>query len=268
MKFEPQTLTNICGYSAKIITEDIPSSDLIVSDSANTGKKTIKAILESPICHKKFELIFEEKQQIGAETLFVCENDPNKGLEMWRILIDGKALQPAFIPNSAHRSDFEEYLDNRCFAIADQMVKWKNTPDPSHSLSDILKEVEDYTQSDSWRKFNRRHYMVALCNLDGNVEPPFIGFSGRYDTVKVKNIDLRNAFLQRLGGDGECKSNQYCKNVIGHCAEMHAANRCLNKWQRQSLDSLKFSIAYRCRTATPRSYCLNCITLFHTLTNA
>lgn len=49
-----------------------------------------------------------------------------------------------------------------------------------------------------------------------------------------------------------------CNNVIGACAEPHAADLVLKNAPRCNLDELQFSKAYRPRTAKHKRYCRNC----------
>lgn len=72
---------------------------------------------------------------------------------------------------------------------------------------------------------------------------------------------LQNA-LQALGTIGGKRRG--CKNVIGHCAEPHAANNLL-KDQRgiQTLDQIYFGHAYRPRTGQIVPTCDNCRQTFN-----
>ncbi len=267
MKYVPQSFINgTCGYAGEIITEDIPSNKLTVLRNP-TGMVQIKVSIECPVCHNRCDLTFEEKRRVGDESLFECVTSPNVGLKMWRRIKDDIAMQPVFQPNNINRTALEKSLDCQCYQIADHMVKWKNEPQPGQQLVDILKEVEDYTQQESWKKFTKRHYMVAMCAVNAQNSNFFKGFSGRFDTVNKKNVDLTNALQHELGGVVESESHLYCNNIIGHCAEVHAANCCMNGNNQASTDQLLFSISYQCRTARPRSYCMNCITLFDTVRN-
>ncbi len=267
MKFVPQIFkSSTCGYPGQIITEDIPSKNITVQHD-HSGKIRLIVSIECPLCRSICTLEFEEIQWNGEETLFKCTTPPNVGLEMWRLIKNGIAMQPVFQPNRINRSALEEILDYKCCQIADHLVKWKNNSQPGRQLVDILKEVDDYTQQESWKNFTNRHYMVAMCATNTQNPEFYRGFSGRFDTVNNKNANLRNEFICLLGGIEETESELYCKNKIGHCAEVHAANSCMNNDNSVMTYHLQFSIAYQCRTARPRSYCLNCITLFDTLRN-
>ena len=134
------------------------------------------------------------------------------------------------------------------------------------SLADYLGEFDDYTKQIKWKQFKKRQLIVAYCAHDG-VLNFYKGYNGVFNTVKVKNKVLNGEFVTKLGGTEENLPKHYCNNKIGHCAEMHAANFCLNAEPKQDTIDLRFSIAYHCRTAEPRSYCLNCITLFHNISN-
>ena len=59
-------------------------------------------------------------------------------------------------------------------------------------------------------------------------------------------------------------------NLIGHCAEPHAANRTMNQFRKRNhknlqLDEVFFSMAIRPRTMEVIPYCKNCINTFPSL---
>lgn len=54
-----------------------------------------------------------------------------------------------------------------------------------------------------------------------------------------------------------CSKRKECPNIIGSCAEPHAADKVV-KVLNCDLDKLKFSNAYRPRTTKVIRYCLNC----------
>lgn len=264
MKYVPQTITcPNCNRQGRIITEDVPIVDLVLQKNDN-GSHTVLAHVECPICNERIDLSFISQGNVGNEVLFECNMPLNGGLQMWRMIVNQKPNPPEFHPNVGNRSKVEQVLDSHCKEIANLFHKWKVQPQQEQQLSRILEEVEDYTKKDSWRKFNYRHYVVNVCG-EGGSRAFFRGFSGIFGVVKDKNLQLMNAFGQILGGGVDDKSNQFCKNPIGHCAEMHAANLCLNKVTSLSITDLRISISYTTRlgSSRPRSYCLNCITLFN-----
>ena len=70
--------------------------------------------------------------------------------------------------------------------------------------------------------------------------------------------------LKSLGGIGKVRVG--CKNVIGACAEPHAARRVLNHFgNRISLNQVVFSTALRPRTMEKVDYCQNCKDTFPNL---
>lgn len=78
------------------------------------------------------------------------------------------------------------------------------------------------------------------------------------DTPKLKNK------LQSLGVIG--KKRRECENIIGACAEPHAAHRVLRHFgQSMNLSQLVFSVAYRPRTMEKIEYCDNCKLTFPTI---
>lgn len=141
-------------------------------------------------------------------------------------------------------------------------MEWHGVGAPGQSLEQILSRVEDYTKGSSWKNFRKKHLVVAVCGngMNGNTHH---GFSGKFAPVHNKNTDLMNAMRHRLGGAPEGRSNQFCNNLVGHCAEVHATNSYLYYEQQVPLNQLEYSIAYLVRNAMPRSYCMNCITLFN-----
>ncbi len=173
---------------------------------------------------------------------------------------------PVYNPSSFARTAFERSLDQKALDMAQKIYPWQNQPIRAKNLADYLGEVEDYTKQISWKKFRKAQLIVAYCAHDGG-NSFYRGFNGLFNTVKVKNNVLCKEFNSKLGGSEEEFPKHYCNNRIGHCAEMHAANSCLNYEPADNTDDLRFSIAYQCRTATPRSYCLNCVTLFQNANN-
>lgn len=67
--------------------------------------------------------------------------------------------------------------------------------------------------------------------------------------------------LSALGPIG--KSRMDCDNIIGACAEPHAANKVLKNYPGCRMDELQFSQAYRPRTAQKKKYCKNCKDTFY-----
>ena len=261
MKFIPQLITcTHCNHQGQIITEDIPLKDLVLQLNQE-GKAEIIAFVECPKCHVISQIIFVHRRDAGNETLFECIIPPNNGLQMWRWIVNGVPKMPVFQPEEGGRSQCESILDSHCRDVVDHLLEWKNQPQPGQELADLLGEVQDYTKTTSWRAFSKRHFIVNICAKNDS-HSFYLGFSGIFSVVKRKNSQLMSAFQHKLGGCAEDKSKQFCKNLIGHCAEMHAANKCMNYESPISLSDLRFSIAYVYRTGMPRSYCMNCITVF------
>lgn len=78
------------------------------------------------------------------------------------------------------------------------------------------------------------------------------------DTPKLKNK------LKSLGPIGKVRKG--CKNIIGACAEPHAAHRVIKRVNPSlSLNQIIFSFAYRPRTMERVDYCKNCTDTFPNL---
>lgn len=71
--------------------------------------------------------------------------------------------------------------------------------------------------------------------------------------------ELRNVLTQSLGPIGT--KSKLCGNIIGQCAEPHAANEILEA-KGCAINDLKFSLAMRPRTQTYQPYCENCKAIF------
>lgn len=83
--YQPQRIICAhCGHQGQIITEDIRLGDLSVVSSPSASISQLVAHVECPSCHQKFDLVFTERRRNGSEVLYVCDNQPNRGLEMWR----------------------------------------------------------------------------------------------------------------------------------------------------------------------------------------
>lgn len=267
MKFQPQIVTcPICGRQHQIITEDIPSRLICVCRKPVDHGLRLCTYLECPDCQCLFNLCFDEKPKCSNETLFECTGQMNAGLQMWKRIEGGSIKTPLYQPNVGNRTAFEQKLDGRALAKVNRIYPWQNQTGHAKTLADYLGEVDDYTKQIKWRQFKHGQLIVAYCAHDGKTKS-YKGYNSLFNTVKKKNNVLVNEFVTMLGGADEDLPNHYCNNKIGHCAEMHAANSCLNAEPELDTNDLRFSIAYQCRTAEPRSYCLNCITLFQNVSN-
>ena len=267
MKFQPQIVTcPICGRQHQIITEDIPSRNIYVCRKLVNPGLRLCVLLECPECYRRFELRFEEKSNFNNETMFECTGCMNAGLQMWKRIEGSSIITPSYQPNVGNRTALEQKLDGKALAKVNRIYPWQNQTDHAKTLADYLGEVDDYTKQIKWRQFKHGQLIVAYCAHDGKTKC-YKGYNSLFNTVRVKNEVLSDEFVAKLGGADEDLPNHYCNNKIGHCAEMHAANSCLNAEPELDTNNLRFSIAYQCRTAEPRSYCLNCITLFQNVSN-
>lgn len=260
--FQPQRIVcPYCHHSDQIITEDIRESDINVRNRTTNQITELDAQVECPCCHQPFTLLFVLQNEVGGNSLYVCNCRPNIGLQMWKRIDGDHIITPKYDPNNATRVTPLAELDAKNAHIADLMFSWKSTGQPCQDLDTILGQVEDYTKKKSWKKFNKKHFVVVTCAPQCDINNQYVGFNGAFSPVKKKNFNLMNGIQQQLGRKVEEKSNRFCYNKIGHCAEVHAANSCLNNTQ-VNIHDLRFSLAYICRTGLPRSYCMNCITLF------
>lgn len=69
--------------------------------------------------------------------------------------------------------------------------------------------------------------------------------------------------LSSLGNIGG--KNSSCPYIIGQCAEPHAAQKCINKYQATSSSQIWFSKALVVRTQEIKEYCGNCTAIFQNL---
>ena len=267
MMFQPQNVTcPKCGKQRRIITEDIPSGNICMCKSPIDHGLRLCAHLQCPDCYERFKLCFCEKTKVNDETLFESAGPLNAGLQMWKKIEGHKIMTSTYHPNVGNRTTLEQMLDDKALAMANKIYPWQSQNDHAKTLADYLGEVDDYTKQIKWKQFKKRQLIVAYCAHDGNTKC-YKGFNGIFNTVGKKNNVLKKEFVTKLGGNEENFPNHYCNNKIGHCAEMHAANFCLNAEPKTDTNDMRFSIAYQCRTAEPRSYCLNCVTLFQNVNN-
>ena len=267
MMFKPQNVTcPKCGSQRLIITEDVHSRNICKCVSPINHSLRLCVYLTCPDCYNQFKLCFDERSKSNNGTLFESTGRMNAGLQMWKRIDGCSKKTPAYHPNVANRTAFEQILDDKALATVNRIYPWQCQVDHAKTLADYLGEVDDYTRQVKWKQFKKGQLIVAFCAHDGGTRY-FKGFNGLFKTVKVKNLVLKNEFAAKLGGNEEDLPKHYCNNKIGHCAEAHAANSCLNSEPAPDTNDLRFSIAYQCRTAEPRSYCLNCVTLFQNVNN-
>lgn len=70
--------------------------------------------------------------------------------------------------------------------------------------------------------------------------------------------------IEALGQIGERRDDGSCKNVLGRCAEQHAASTLQNRKHSQTPPNrLQFSKALRPRTMEVVDYCKNCKDIFN-----
>lgn len=268
VKFQPQNITcPHCGHQSCIVTEDIHKGSLVVFQGVSVSQPNIGAQIECPFCNNRFNLVFEWRRTLRDEMFFVCTSQPNVGLEMWRWMVGGEPLMPQYKYNPLRRTQLEQSIDRECKKIAAEIVGWGNMGGaPGRSLEVLLGHAEDYTKEKSWSNFSNKHFIVVVCEnyLTGTIKP---GYSGKWAPVHLKNRGLLAAISGVLQPTPRNRSVFFCNNPVGNCAEVHAANSLLYYEPQFGLNHLLFSTAYITRFGTPRSYCMNCIALFH-LNNA
>lgn len=94
--------------------------------------------------------------------------------------------------------------------------------------------------------------IVACCYVKGRKI-----FWGQSESPLYHNYSLKiKKRLERLGEIGTKRVG--CNNVIGACAEPHAADKVINKYPGCGMDELQFSRAYRPRTGKKVKCCINC----------
>lgn len=71
--------------------------------------------------------------------------------------------------------------------------------------------------------------------------------------------------LTSLGEIGKKSTKTKCDNIIGQCAEVHAANKLLKRHKCKRLKDIRFSVAMRPRTLEKFPPCENCKATFPTL---
>ena len=111
------------------------------------------------------------------------------------------------------------------------------------------------------RRLNKSYWdlpaIASICH-DGYFQQLARGYS---DTpAKEKWADVLNRIMTKLGGIGN--KHKGCKNIIGRCAEQHAANKYIRQYNQNHIDKLHFTVAVRPRTMQVYPPCNNCKTIF------
>lgn len=110
------------------------------------------------------------------------------------------------------------------------------------------------------KKYRITDYAAAVvaCGYT-NSNNVFIGFSASPVGIHFEKTILER--LEKLGTIG--KKSNCCSNIIGACAEPHAANEVLRHFSGCNMNKLQFSEAYRPRTGGRVNYCKNCKATFN-----
>ena len=110
---------------------------------------------------------------------------------------------------------------------------------------------------------------VVLCCIsndkyNGLRKPKFyFGESGEpFESSTYKNNRFLNEIINILGDIGGKSQVTSCSNLVGRCAEQHAAKLLLDKYSQCSRKDIVFSSAFRPRTDEVIPYCANCKKLF------
>ena len=100
--------------------------------------------------------------------------------------------------------------------------------------------------------------MVVACGY----ERSYATFSGKSESpINHTYSDPIRIRLESLAPIGEKRLE--CKNIIGACAEPHAADKVVKQFPGCRMEELQFSSAYRPRTAKRKRYCKNCKDTFY-----
>lgn len=129
-----------------------------------------------------------------------------------------------------------------------------------YALRDISDAMQRSVENGDPFQHNGQKYPAMIVGCHKKDKDYWIIDSAR-SPVNYPFVDeLRNALTTLLGPIGT--TSQLCSNVIGQCAEPHAANEILLA-ENCLVDDLDFSFAMRPRTQTFYPYCLNCKRVFN-----
>ena len=125
------------------------------------------------------------------------------------------------------------------------------------SVSDVMQESVEH--GDPFQRGGQA-YPAAIVGCHKCGETYWIVDSARCPINYPFVDELRKALVSQLGTIGG--KSTLCSNIIGQCAEPHAANEILEA-EGCSINDLEFSLAMRPRTQTYLPYCNNCKKVFN-----
>lgn len=110
--------------------------------------------------------------------------------------------------------------------------------------------------------------MAVVCSGGGKKSRDTSG--GVKENHVVQPLKSKIQSLGKIGEKRRIKKGKkiiYSENVLGRCAEQHAANGLYKKGVKTKLDKIDFSKSLRPRTKEPIGYCENCQLIFGLVTD-
>lgn len=141
--------------------------------------------------------------------------------------------------------NIKKNLDNK---VIDYARRVKNSVENKFNLTNPKRE--DYPA------------MVSVCSEKSRNAKTHCACSGT-PIAKYFMPTLRRLLTQQLGTISQKSTITKCENIIGQCAEVHAANKLLKKQQTYPISDIVFSVPIRPRTGEKKQYCINCQTIFN-----
>lgn len=125
----------------------------------------------------------------------------------------------------------------------------------ANAIQKERKRVHDERKSHPTKKHDIHDYasIVVACGYSRSGKT-FSGASA--SPLYHKYAEEIRRRLEKLGKIGAKRPG--CENVIGACAEPHAADMVVKNFPGCKMNELQFSAAYRPRTGQRKKYCINC----------
>lgn len=133
--------------------------------------------------------------------------------------------------------------------------------DTYHKCFEICKEVKIACDRQRIRIQDYPAAIVSCADAWTNYASAETGRSGKVDRSSYHMTPKLEIALRVLGNIGSIRT--VCRNLIGACAEPHAARTVMMNNPATEIDDLVFSYAYRPRTKTVLRYCRNCVDVFN-----
>ena len=126
----------------------------------------------------------------------------------------------------------------------------------SYAITRIRQQVKKKRNAHPHKKHKITDYpsMVVACGYVKRVDTFWSQSASPINYHYSHKIEQR--LEERLGIIGSKRNG--CKNIIGACAEPHAADKVIKAFPGCKLGELQFSDAYRPRTAQRKKNCQNC----------